>query len=492
MDKNNIEGVIVTKLSRMSTATYNEILKAVANEAVVPVQFESSTAAAKKIIVSRKVLSGGSVEVQNFGKIVPEDNPNFDEIFDVVKSGTTEGELYSFFSSCLLARICEKQPEKDFFHGYEIEEDLKQVVIDAVGETGYLDRVEALKEHGIEEGSLLFKEILKLVKKADEEIPKPKTFKNLSKTTESPIKKVLRNIVTGNNPILEGEKSLGKNVAWTYIAWILNAKIVPLQCHERLTQADMLGYLSSDNSIKRDLTEDNFNEKVSACQTGVWTSGAIAYQLALDKAQSPELKFTNGPVIEALERANKGYTTILLLDEMNLADGNLLSGTFNMLTDKSSDHIFVAGMGEVKIPTRESKLLIIGATQNPATGNYSGINTQNTATMSRFSLIEMPKVKNISPILKREADNYGVSQSVVNGFNQIYNTFKEMSIEEDGAGSDALNIRGFEAAIRLVGVGASVKDAICECVINTVGNYEDREVLRESLDDLLDKNGAFA
>ena len=195
MDKNNIEGVIVTKLSRMSTATYNEILKAVANEAVVPVQFESSTAAAKKIIVSRKVLSGGSVEVQNFGKIVPEDNPNFDEIFDVVKSGTTEGELYSFFSSCLLARICEKQPEKDFFHGYEIEEDLKQVVIDAVGETGYLDRVEALKEHGIEEGSLLFKEILKLVKKADEEIPKPKTFKNLSKTTESPIKKVLRNIV---------------------------------------------------------------------------------------------------------------------------------------------------------------------------------------------------------------------------------------------------------------------------------------------------------
>lgn len=45
--------------------------------------------------------------------------------------------------------------------------------------------------------------------------------------------------------------------------------------------------------------------------------------------------------------------------------------------------------------------------------------------------------------------------------------------------------------MRLIGVGYSAKDAVTEAVINTVSDYEEREVLEQALDNLVDKNGNF-
>ena len=112
--------------------------------------------------------------------------------------------------------------------------------------------------------------------------------------------------------------------------------------------------------------------------------------------------------------------------------------------------------------------------------------------MSRFSLIAMPRIKNIAPILEREAANYGVPDIIIGKLNSVYAAFKTLSLEgEDSISADSLNIRGFEAAVRLIGVGYSAKDAVTEAVINTVSDYEEREVLEQALDNLVDKNGNF-
>jgi hypothetical protein len=251
----------------------------------------------------------------------------------------------------------------------------------------------------------------------------------------------------------------------------------------------MLGYLSSDITNKQVMTEEGFRAKLASSRSGEWSDEAITYQTALDKSQSPDLVFTEGPVVKALNRANEGFGTILLLDEMNLADGNLISGVFNMLTDGSSDHIYVTGVGEIAIP---KDCLFIGATQNPPTGNYTGINSQNTATQSRFTAIQMPKVPSIAPVLKREAEKWDVPEFIIDKMNEVYNKFRELALDgEDSISTDSLNIRGFESAVRLCGIGRSAKDAITEGVINTCGDIEERITLSSMLDNFVDSKGDF-
>ena len=486
-NKKIIEGYVAS-LTMATMPLFKEATKKIQDGEILSVTFTiNDKSRFSRIVVNEKKLDGSETP---FGKIVPADNENYAELLEHVKAGNTFGVIQKTKGTGLIATFQGNAMTTPALVA-EVGEEEKDRVKAVLGNERYDYLISELKKHGITEGSIVFKTVLGMITSSDEAfVEHPKPYKNLlPKGQKSVIDRMLSNIAAGNSTILEGEKSLGKDVAWNYVADLLNAKIVPVQCHERMSYADLMGYLSSDNTTKQGITEENLQAKITACATGQWSEKAKAYQLALDKSQSPELVFTNGPVVEALQRANNGYLTILLLDEFNLADGNLMSGVFNMITDKSSDHIFVSGLGDVPIP---KKNLIIGATQNPATGAYSGLNQQNTATMSRFSLIAMPRIKNIAPILEREAANYGVPDIIIGKLNAVYAAFKTLSLEgEDSISADSLNIRGFEAAVRLIGVGYSAKDAVTEAVINTVSDYEEREVLEQALDNLVDKNGNF-
>ena len=483
---NIVEGLKCIKLSREFTGPFNAVGKSVNDGIEVPVELEVVNE--NQINVYKTQADGATTNITHFGKILKdEDNKDlFESALTLVNDGC-DARAYGVQGNALLIKVKKLVLRAETKVDNSNEE--KTRIIGFLGEEELNKRIEALKKHGIEEGSVLFNQTLSLIKPSDEVLPEPKEYKFLNKNGESPVKKLIRNLAVGNHPILEGEKSLGKNVAWSYVAWILNAKIIPLQCHERLTQADILGYLSSDMTNKNKLTENGLRDKIEAMKTGAWTDEAIAYQSALDKCNSPDLVFTKGPLVEAIMRANNGYGTILLLDEMNLADGNVISGTFNMVTDGSSDHIFVTGIGNIPLPKEN---LLIGATQNPPIGNYTGIHQQNTATQSRFTAIIMPNVPSIAPILHREADKWGVPDFIIDKMNEVYNTFKQEALNgQDAISTDSLNIRGFESAIRLCGMGCSERDAVLEGVINTVSDLEERFTLSEILDNFIDEKGHF-
>lgn len=476
----------VLKLSRMTGKFFNAVVEKVQAGIEVPVTLVQGDK--DRIVVSYQELSGVVSNDVVFGALDRDNNDaaKFEEVGKLIQ-GNYSAKAYALEGMALLVNV--KEQVKTVALTEVDSESEEERIKEFLGEDGLNDRIDALKKHGIDKGSLLYNRILSLIKPSDEELPKPKEYKHLNKKDESPVLKLLRCLAVGNHPILEGEKSLGKNVAWSYVAWILNAKIVPLQCHERLTQADILGYLSSDMTNKNKMNEEGLKAKLEAVKSGVWTDEAVAYQSALDKCNSPDLVFTKGPLTEALIRANKGLGTILLLDEMNLADGNIISGTFNMVTDGSSDHIYVTGMGNIPLPKED---LFIGATQNPPTGNYTGINQQNTATQSRFVGIIMPTVPSIAPVLKREADKWNVPELIIDNMNVVYSKFKAMALDgEDSISTDSLNIRGFESAIRLCGLGCSAREAITEGVINTVSDLEERITLTELLDNFVDEKGNF-
>jgi MoxR-like ATPase len=492
MDNNNvIEGIKVLSLNRAAMENFKNVGVSVGEGREIPAFLEGNSGDSKRIVVSIEERESGQARNKVcIGKITPDTCPDegvYDIVVALIESGC-EAKFYGTDGPALLLKVRVKRAKKETSSGINSAKEEARV-ISILGQDGYNERVEALAKHGIKRGSLLFKLVLGLIRESGETLPKPKEYKNLNPKEVSPVFKLLSNLAVGNHPILEGEKSLGKNVAWSYVSWILNAKIIPLQCHERLTQADMLGYLSSDISNKEKMTEDGFRAKLASSRNGEWSDEAVIYQTALDKSQSPDLVFTEGPVVKALNRANEGFGTILLLDEMNLADGNLISGVFNMLTDGSSDRIYVTGVGEISIP---KDCLFIGATQNPPTGNYTGINSQNTATQSRFTAIQMPKVPSIAPVLKREAERWDVPEFIVDKFNEVYSKFKELALDgEDSISTDSLNIRGFESAVRLCGIGRSAKDAITEGVINTCGDIEERITLSSMLDNFVDSKGDF-
>jgi len=481
-------GIKVSKLNRATSACFNELYNEVKQGTVYEgFIIEIVSGDVDKLVISLVKSNGVTEETTPFGKAVSTDIEDYDELVNLINSGNYISRIYDVDNTSLVLLVKEKEEIKDLTSGYNTDKEIISLLKHSLGEKEYEERIEYLKEHGITEGSLLYTKILEKISPGFSVHKPVSLYKKVGKGT-SLISKILSNIVVGNNLILQGPKSVGKNVAWESVAWLLNCNIVTLQCSERLTRADMLGFQSSDTSNKELLTEEGFLDKIASQNTGIWTEKGISYQMALDKSHSPDLKHVPGPVLEAMIRANRGEGIILLVDEMNLADPNTLAGVFNTLTDKHSKSIFVTGYGEEIVP----KHLIIGATQNANTGNYIGVNAQNTATVSRFTCIDIKETGSIKNILQRVADEFDVPEYILDGMNKVYCEFKKVSDSgEDGISSDSLNIRGFESAVRLIGVGVPSREAIIEGVINTVSDYNEIEVLIQLLDNFVEEDGNF-
>lgn len=352
----------------------------------------------------------------------------------------------------------------------EIEKTLEGVL----SEEGFKKRKALLETYEIDEKSELYKKVLENIKKQDVEIEAPKTiYKKLGK--QNVIKRILSHIVCGHNVILEGPKSVGKNVAWETVAYILNCKIIMLQCDGKMTKSSMFGHASTDNSLKDKITSDGAKALLDSFYNKTSTSEANEFLKDVAKSMSPTLKLSPGPVTQALLEANEGKGVILLLDEMNLSDPNTLSGAFNALTDRHTKSIYINDLGDVPIPEG----LIIGATQNCLGGNYLGTKQQNDATLSRFVCLDIKEAGSIKNILKQVDVN--VDPEALNILDKIYHDFTNLVLS--GVSESCLNVRGFKAALESVALGMSVADAVGDCVINTVPVVDDRDTLRSVVDD---------
>ena len=343
------------------------------------------------------------------------------------------------------------------------------------------ERIKYLEEQGIKSGSALGGLYLKAIKKQNGgNIPKPTTtFRHLGgKKDENLISSILTHILCGNNVILQGAKSVGKNVAWETIAWLLNCRIVMLQCNGNMTKAEMFGHQTTDNSSKDAITVSAVGDILAGLQSKSFSDNALNAIRSVFLSMSPSLKMENGPITEALLSANEGNGTLLLADEMNLSDPNTLSGAFNALTDGHTRSVFVTGVGEIPI---NRECLIVGATQNSCGGDYLGTQQQNDATMSRFVCIDIQASPTIEPVLR--ATGIEVDEEIFTALNKCYKDFFDL-VSRDEVSESVLNLRGLISALRAISLGKPFVSAVKECVVNTTPNKDEWDIL----DTIVSKN----
>ena len=280
--------------------------------------------------------------------------------------------------------------------------------------------------------------------------------------------------------LLEGPKSVGKNVAWETLSYLLNRKLFAVQCDRRMTKEDVFGRVGTDNSrsllgdseiadILKDWEFTKYQGKIAA--------GILAPILSsIISNLSPRLVINYGPVGRAMLHEQAGYGSLLLLDEMNLSDPSTFASLFNMLTDRHSEYI---EFDTVRLPI--PKGMVIGGTQNGLGGEYLGTNALNGAAMSRWGVIKINAPSSIISLLKTVPDAVNVIPDDLATMDKIYAEF--VAAAKSGQISDAaLNVRGFKAAVDMVAWGTPVSQAIIENVVNSISDIDEVEVLTEIVD----------
>jgi MoxR-like ATPase len=312
-----------------------------------------------------------------------------------------------------------------------------------------------------------------------EEIPKPKVI--YIQDEQNAIRKLLTYCVHGN-VVLEGSKSLGKNVAWETVSWLLNRKSFMLSCGEGLTMSTIFGFLSTDNSAIDGLTEEELKIMYDNEAEGKVDNEAKArVMLKVFQNMSPKLVLSQGVVTEALLWENAGYGALLILDEMNMADPNILAQSFNTLTDKHAPTIHVDTYGNVPIPST----FLMGATQNGTGGAYFGTQMQNDATMSRWSVIRLRNSKSIKSALMG-ADRAGeVEEEVLDMLDNVFRAFQNQ-VSLGNAPEGCLNLRGFKQAVNAIALGIDRVSAIEDCVLNSLPESTSIQTLRSILDEYVE------
>lgn len=345
------------------------------------------------------------------------------------------------------------------------------------------DRIEYLKSHGITYESAPNEWIcgldLMMPLSVNQELKPDRLYVNTQRI--SPIRKILLGLAQPNRrmTILEGEKSVGKNVCWESIGWLLNRPIEQNTYSSRTTAGDTLGRPMTKPSDSGKLTPEYAAEFIAALK-GEAAEGGAQFLAELSHNMAPNVELKQGALARALLTAEE-HGTIYIADEMNLSDANMFSSLFNTLTDSHSKWYDISGLGKVEI----SRNLIIGGTRNPI--GFVGTNVQNAATMSRFQVVRIKSPDSISELL--EGANYagiipaaGVSlSSLIKNASEIYDVFAE-AVRGKTVSDSCLNYRGFQAAIGEALAGMPLKDSIMD---NVVYNAEDERSI-PLLEDILE------
>lgn len=323
-------------------------------------------------------------------------------------------------------------------------------------------------------------------------IPEPATLfiTHNKKSDANALLTMAQGMVAGRSVCLEGPMARGKNVAWESMAWLTCCEQIRLQWDARTNKGSAFCHESTDNEAKNSMTVERLADFLSwlveAFRIKIFrkkpdSEEGLKFGLDVIKSMSPSLKMVNGPILEALELANRGIGVILLNDELNLGDPNTVSGFLNDLMDGHSPSIYVAGVGEIPI---NHDRLFIGATQNGVGGDYIGTRKQNIATMSRLQTVIMEGSSSVLPILRTAEFSKDVSEEDLLLIDKIYKEF-DRGVTSGEYPESSLNIRGFKGAVDAVALGKSVETAIILNVINGIQDNNDRDMLKTVVDTLL-------
>lgn len=262
----------------------------------------------------------------------------------------------------------------------------------------------------------------------------------------------------GRSFILEGGQSVGKNVAAETLCFWLNIPWFLVTMSADMSTDDIYGGKSTDNSAGRMLTVD-----LATKAMGGDKDAQILYDLYKAQAASVRIVMDDSELCDwfnAKGEDNESIPAAFILNELNMADPNLLAGVFNQVLDGTS-FISVPGRGRLNV---NPKSFIIG-TQNPG---FEGTQTQNQATTSRFGVFKFGYPDNVIAPLRAGLGDFAdkVPGIVYNQVNKLY--IETLAAVNSGEISDAcLNIRGYVSAIKLsVKWDDSLADHIMLDVVN--------------------------
>lgn len=322
----------------------------------------------------------------------------------------------------------------------------------------------------------------------------PSLESSVKRREEGVIAEALRTAVSRNACVLEGEKSVGKNVLCETIAWLMGMPLYLITFSRSMTPASIFGEKSTDNSASKLLETPEAEEGARAkvrLSSGNFSGldlcseieMAASFELAKAKAASVNIVMDESDFADWLE--DGGF---MVFNEVNLAESNFLASIANPLTD---------GTGFLVLPGREpikiSENSVLFCTQNPV--GYAGVAEQNEATMSRFGCIYLPQPASIKEQLKAAVsaslkkhgfDSLSLESSYYDQCEKFYKKCKD-SVAKDILSNACLNIRGFVRALTTVAESngyAKLKRWVEISVINTCP-ADERDTLLEMLDAII-------
>ena len=294
------------------------------------------------------------------------------------------------------------------------------------------------------------------------------------------------NCLTRSAFILEGPKSVGKNVFCSTLAYLFNLEYFVIQLNENTSDGDVYGEKSTDNSAAGAMTMEMALAKMAA-DTAIATGKAVddataklAAEFEYYKAQASSVKIIQaiGVWVQWLQRGG-----IMCLNEMDMADPNFFSMLVNMILD-GTGFMTVPGYGRVDV---HPDCILVG-TQNGE--EYAGTNNQNTASISRFDKYILPQPKSVLPQLKSacKGEGFSIEDRYLIACNELYKDLaKKASMDGfEGAITDTcLNIRGMVRALKAVAVSdyeLKLKDRLVISVVNAC-NADERPLIMQSLNE---------
>lgn len=345
-----------------------------------------------------------------------------------------------------------------------ISEDLRAVIEEKIAE-GIVDRedmderIKVFKTNHVDD--FLMMRIIKGYRKYKKDVRKPNCIyvdpfleSSLKEGEEPIISEILRSCVSRNGIIFEGEKSVGKNVCATTIAWLMGMPERLFTCSRQMTTSTLYGEKTTDNSALEALNAADI-EKLALARLGVERQNArveletfknaAKYDVIKAKAASTNIIIEDSELVDWLQDGG-----ILILNEMNLCEPNLLASFLNPILD-GTGYLTIQGRGEVKV---NPDCVLIG-TQN---ADYAGTEEQNEATMSRLACERFRQPGSVAELLvnsvqaKLNEDGFtkaGVDSKYIAQADKFYGAIRH-AVEEGLITNAALNIRGFVRALAAV------------------------------------------
>lgn len=285
--------------------------------------------------------------------------------------------------------------------------------------------LDILRKYGIRESLIQDLEYFRKYYKTDDEvisrIQEPKTFYYGINIWEQ----CLYALLNSQNILLVGSKATGKNVLADNLSYAFARPKWTVSFHN---------FLDADNLI------------------------------GVDTYKNGEVVFRNGSITDCSVYGGFG-----ILDEINMAKNDAISVLYSALDYRRV--IDISGYKKIDIaePTRFIATMNYG---------YFGTKELNEALISRFAVIQMPKLnkENILEILKGSYDDVNEEYLAL-----LSETFEQLQTKAENGqiSSKAVDLRGLVNAISLAKKGMDTKQALKICISNKIFDEYERQIVED-------------